>query len=154
MSVNQFCTCTKRGQKRNPNPLQLELQIFVSYHVGSGNQTQVLWKSSQWVLLIAKPYLQHLWAWELNLGPQIESQALYWLSHIHPPTRTDFKKCWNLSDLCRHVSLLANTYLKQMILWIGNQPTHLIIVNLSSNKFCFALLEIMEATYLKSMTPN
>ena len=35
------------GQKRASDPLKLELQTIVSYHMGAGNQTCVLCKSSQ-----------------------------------------------------------------------------------------------------------
>lgn len=33
--------------------LELEIQVVVSYHVQSGNQTGVFWKSNQCVLLTA-----------------------------------------------------------------------------------------------------
>lgn len=49
-----FCVCSilsyawyHRGQKRALDPLKLKLQMFVSHHVGTGNWTQVLVKSSQ-----------------------------------------------------------------------------------------------------------
>ena len=32
------------GQKKALDPLGLELQTVVSYHVGAGNPTQILWK--------------------------------------------------------------------------------------------------------------
>lgn len=35
-----------KGQKRTLDPLKLELQMVVSYHVGGGNRTQVLWESA------------------------------------------------------------------------------------------------------------
>jgi hypothetical protein len=38
---------THRGQKKVMDPLELELQVVVSYHVGAENQTQVLQKSNQ-----------------------------------------------------------------------------------------------------------
>lgn len=37
---------TLRGQKLVLDPLELELQVIISYHVGTGNQTLVLCKSS------------------------------------------------------------------------------------------------------------
>lgn len=37
---------TLRGQKLALDPLELELQVIISYHVGTGNQTLVLCKSS------------------------------------------------------------------------------------------------------------
>ena len=37
---------TLRGQKRELDPLELELNMILSHHVGAGNGTQVLWKSS------------------------------------------------------------------------------------------------------------
>lgn len=36
-----------RGQKKVSYPLELELQVFLSNHVGAGNKTWVLCKSSQ-----------------------------------------------------------------------------------------------------------
>lgn len=39
-------TCS--GQKRRiSDPLELELEMFGSHHVGTGGENQVLWKSSQ-----------------------------------------------------------------------------------------------------------
>lgn len=35
------------GQKRTSDPLEPELQMVVTHHVGAGNQTWDLWKSSQ-----------------------------------------------------------------------------------------------------------
>lgn len=35
-----------RVQKRALAPLELKSQIAVSYHMGTGNQTQVMWKNS------------------------------------------------------------------------------------------------------------
>ena len=40
MSMHHSHAC--RGQQGVLGPLELELQMFVSYHVGDGNQTQVL----------------------------------------------------------------------------------------------------------------
>jgi hypothetical protein len=34
--------------RRGSDPLELELQIVVNYHVGAGNKTQVLQKSEQY----------------------------------------------------------------------------------------------------------
>jgi hypothetical protein len=48
-----ICLCAmympgaKGGQKRAPDPLELEFQMVVTYHVGARNQKQVIWKSSQ-----------------------------------------------------------------------------------------------------------
>lgn len=43
-----MCTpCAHRGQKRVPDPLQLQLWMAVGYHVHAGNRTWVLWKSSK-----------------------------------------------------------------------------------------------------------
>lgn len=36
-----------RYQKRVFGPLELELQLVVSHHVGAGNQTMARWESSQ-----------------------------------------------------------------------------------------------------------
>jgi hypothetical protein len=36
------------GQKRMPNPLELELQVVVSHHVGAGNQIWVPWNCSKY----------------------------------------------------------------------------------------------------------
>ena len=38
---------TYRGQKRASDPVEPDLETAVSCSVGAGNQTQVLWKSSQ-----------------------------------------------------------------------------------------------------------
>lgn len=38
-------TCS--GQKRISDPLELELEMFGSRPVGTGDENQVLWKSSQ-----------------------------------------------------------------------------------------------------------
>ena len=45
------------GQKRASNLLELEIQIVVSHHVGVGNRTQVIWRSSQYSLS-SEPFLQ------------------------------------------------------------------------------------------------
>lgn len=44
--VSRVCSA-HQDQKRVSDPLYLELQIGVSLHVGAGDLTQVLWKSSQ-----------------------------------------------------------------------------------------------------------
>lgn len=52
MDVLPVCDCALHvysfsgGQKRASGPLDLELGIVVSCHVGTGNQTQVLWNNS------------------------------------------------------------------------------------------------------------
>ena len=46
------------GQKRVLDPLELELQMVVSHHVGARNQTQVLCKQEQLVFLTSEPSLQ------------------------------------------------------------------------------------------------
>jgi hypothetical protein len=40
--VSPCVSGTHRGKRRTLDPLGLELQVVVSHHVGSGNQTQVL----------------------------------------------------------------------------------------------------------------
>lgn len=35
------------GQRKVLDPLEMESEMVVSFHVGSGNLAQVLWKSSQ-----------------------------------------------------------------------------------------------------------
>lgn len=46
------CVCTMYkpgaggGQKEASNPLGVELHTIVSHHVGAGNRTWLLWKSS------------------------------------------------------------------------------------------------------------
>ena len=42
---------------RVSDSLELDLQTVISYHMGSGNQSQVLWKSSQFSY-----YLSHLFS--------------------------------------------------------------------------------------------
>ena len=41
-----MCMVLSGGQKRESDPLGLELQMVGSHHVGVGNQTWVLWKSN------------------------------------------------------------------------------------------------------------
>lgn len=76
-----FCSLCARGagggQKTASEFPELELQMFVSYHVGVGNRTQVLWESNQSLFggrvvmvvlrqyLIMKPWL----AWRSLCGP-------------------------------------------------------------------------------------
>jgi hypothetical protein len=36
-----------RGQKRTSDLLKLELEMVWGHHVGAGNQTWVIWKSSK-----------------------------------------------------------------------------------------------------------
>ena len=45
--VHHVLPATCGGQKKALDPLELQLQMVVSLHVGSGNLTQVLWKNSQ-----------------------------------------------------------------------------------------------------------
>lgn len=45
------------GQKSVSNPLELELNMIMSGHVGSGNQTWFLWKSNQCAPLTAESHL-------------------------------------------------------------------------------------------------
>jgi hypothetical protein len=39
--------CVSQSQKRALDQLELELKTVVSCHVGAGNQTRILWQSSQ-----------------------------------------------------------------------------------------------------------
>lgn len=50
--------CLHRGQKRVLDSLQLDLQVDVSHHVGSGKWTRDHCKSKQQVLLSAELSLQ------------------------------------------------------------------------------------------------
>ena len=43
------------GQKRALDPLELELKMAMSYHVGAGNQTWVLCKGSALTCLALSP---------------------------------------------------------------------------------------------------
>jgi hypothetical protein len=43
----EYMPGTLRGQMMALDPLELELLVVVSYHVGARIQTQGLWKSSQ-----------------------------------------------------------------------------------------------------------
>lgn len=45
MSVN-VCI-SQKGQKRAADPLELELEMVVSRHVGDGDPTWMVWESSQ-----------------------------------------------------------------------------------------------------------
>jgi hypothetical protein len=54
MPMKYVCVCARacvpracESQKRVLDRMELELQMFVSCHVGVGNQTCVFWKSSQ-----------------------------------------------------------------------------------------------------------
>lgn len=58
LCVRVFCLhvySTIRGQKRASDLLRLELQRSVSYHVGVGNWTQVLWKMQPALLVLSHP---------------------------------------------------------------------------------------------------
>lgn len=46
MSAYHMCAGAQVNQKRVLDPLDLELQMVVRYHVGSGNQTCILWNGS------------------------------------------------------------------------------------------------------------
>jgi hypothetical protein len=41
-----LCTCCQWRPEDGVGFLVLEIQAIVSHHIGAGNQTQVLWKSS------------------------------------------------------------------------------------------------------------
>lgn len=43
------------GQKSVSDPLELELNMIMSGHMGSGNQTWFLWKNNQCAPLTAEP---------------------------------------------------------------------------------------------------
>lgn len=62
LPVCMYCTTyvlgTCRGEKRLLGPLELELQVLLSHHVGAGDQIWVLWKSGQGSLLTAEPPFQ------------------------------------------------------------------------------------------------
>lgn len=45
--MNVCATFAQGGQKRTLGPLELEIQVVVSCHVGASNQTLILCKSSQ-----------------------------------------------------------------------------------------------------------
>lgn len=60
MSMCPVCACAQGGQNNVSDPLALESQMVVSLRVGAGNQTEILWKSRQWLLLITEQSLQ-LW---------------------------------------------------------------------------------------------
>ena len=55
MYVRTPVSCSAYGQKRASDPLELELWMVVSRHMGAGNQTQILPLS---VLLTTEPSLQ------------------------------------------------------------------------------------------------
>lgn len=46
MSMYYLCTCCQWRPEDGVGFLVLEIQAIVSHHIGAGNQTQVLWKSS------------------------------------------------------------------------------------------------------------
>lgn len=48
----QYVNTHDIGGRVSSNAMELELQMVVSYHVGSGNQSQVLYKSSQCTKLL------------------------------------------------------------------------------------------------------
>lgn len=49
MHVCAHVSLVPQSQERVLDPLQLEFQIMVSYHVCAKNQTWVLWQSSKWL---------------------------------------------------------------------------------------------------------
>jgi hypothetical protein len=54
MSVHYvYVSSALGGQKRSSDTLEPELQMVVSYHVGAGGWTQVLWESNKWFLLFS-----------------------------------------------------------------------------------------------------
>ena len=87
---------TLRGQKRALNPLDLELRMVVSCHVGSGNGTWVLCKNSQyplncWGLSLALKTPFFFWKIVLQFAffPKVIREASSWeliknkLSQLH-----------------------------------------------------------------------
>lgn len=48
MYVYYMCIGALRGQKKASDPLKLEFQVVMSYCMGAGNLSWVLWKSSQY----------------------------------------------------------------------------------------------------------
>lgn len=46
MSVHHLCVSSPQRPEDTLGPLELELKTVVSYHVGDGNHTWVLWRSS------------------------------------------------------------------------------------------------------------
>jgi hypothetical protein len=65
MDMHHMCTVPKEA-KRGGQVLKLELQIVINYHVGTGTQTEILWKSSQCSQLtrhLSKPPFQVYNSW-------------------------------------------------------------------------------------------
>lgn len=46
MHVCVLCVCSVSGGQKELEPLELDLPMVVSHHVGAESQTQVLWQSS------------------------------------------------------------------------------------------------------------
>jgi hypothetical protein len=61
ISMHYVCCCCLQRPEGASDPLELELQMVVSCHMGPGKETQVFWERSS--VLIAGPFLQ-----PLNLG--------------------------------------------------------------------------------------
>lgn len=50
--------CAPGGQKVALDALELELQVFVSYHMGAGNRIHILWENRQTVLITIELFFQ------------------------------------------------------------------------------------------------
>ena len=72
--ASQIMPGIQGGQKRVLDPRELKLQRVVSYHVGGGNRTWVLWKSSQ----CAQP-MCHLSSYFLSLFISLYESAFTYI---------------------------------------------------------------------------
>ena len=101
-----------RGQKKPLYPLyplRLELQTVVSHHVGTGNQTQIFWKSSQ------SPYT------ELSLQPQ--TKKIREKKNTNSNTVSKFENFWHQFVHCLGYGPWSSNWLDS--LFIGNDWKHL-----------------------------
>lgn len=71
MSVHHLWAGTHGDQKRVLNPLGLELQVVISYHVSAGNQIVDFWKE-QPVVLKPEPFI--------SLASRLDSKKNYLFS--------------------------------------------------------------------------
>lgn len=84
MYIHHVCVCCLKMAEEGSDPLEIELQVVKSHHVGAGKWTQALGKSSQ--LLIAEPFF-----WPLS--------ELFW-GHPPPPINLMFLYIYVYITVC------------------------------------------------------
>ena len=104
-----WCFACRYVCVRAPDPLGPELQAVVSWHVGAGNWTQVLWKSSQWfsqLNLLSSPELWVLVASQEIARTRRTVRRFYWQRTFSVPGSSGFVHYCNLI-LLHSLSILA-----------------------------------------------